>query len=97
MSAEAKKPMMAFDLCEALERFASDNTHSRDLDDRFLAAQLDGILTIARQVRNNNLGTELRKEVNAFRAKEIETEMADKRRQLDVLERDYKKAKEAAA
>lgn len=97
MPAEMKQNMTTFDLCADLERFISDNAHSRDLDDRWLADKLKTILPAAREVRNNNLSSENRATVNAFRALEIEDELTRKRNEIDVLERDLKSVKAKAA
>lgn len=44
----------------------------------------------------DRLGPGAKAQVNAFRAAEIEKELQDKRRQMEVLERDLKKLKEVA-
>jgi hypothetical protein len=96
MADEERKQMTPAGLCDAIERFMSDNARSHDLDNRWLAREMEAALAIARAVRNGGrLEPELKARVNAFRIMEIEAEMSRKRRELDVLESDLKTIKKS--
>lgn len=86
--------MNARQLADTIDRFISDNRHSRDVDMRWLASYFAPILTmLGEAISQRGLGPEMRKLVDAFRAKEIEGEMANKRRELEILERDLGRIK----
>lgn len=94
MADEERKQMTPGMLCTAIENYMSSNCHSHDLENRWLAKELEGALAIARAVRNGGrLEGDLKERVNAFRIQEIEAEMSRKRRELDVLESDLRTIK----
>ena len=75
------KPMDAFDLSQALDRFISDNRHHRGYVYRWFADSLKGTLALARHLHSigtdaKQLNKEYRAASDAFRLAEIETERA---------------------
>lgn len=97
MNAATEAPdITTHELCNALERYINRKEHSNDVDERWLAHYLTTFRAVALEVRNSRLGPGAKAQVNAFRAAEIEKELQDKRRQMEVLERDLKKLKEIA-
>lgn len=93
--AEVAHTITPYDLCTLLERFINGNSHSGDVENRWLASEMKPALEIARQVRNCRLEPENRAKVTAFRAAEIEAEIEKKRREMENLERDLKQLKVA--
>lgn len=89
-TAEAPPSITTHELCCFLDRYIDRKEHSGDVDERWLAKYLATFRAAADEVRNNRLGPGTRAQVNAFRASEIEKELAEKRRQMEVLERDLK-------
>jgi hypothetical protein len=87
---EIYQPMTVNELIRSLQRFQSDAGHG-GLASRWLAAILQPVLDAACEVGNSRLSTENQKDINAFRAVEIEKELERKRKDIDVLERDLKK------
>ena len=88
------RPMTVQELIRHLQRFQSDAGHGGPAS-RWLAAILQPVLDVACEVGNSRLSTENQKDMNAFRAVEIEAEMERKRRDLELLERDLKKVRAA--
>lgn len=98
MTDEPRKQMTVSGLCEAIERFMSDNARSNELDHRWFAKELEPIQKIALAVRGGGrLDPDLKERVNAFRVLEIEAAMSSKRRELEVLESDLKTIKKSAS
>lgn len=90
MADEQYRPMTGRQLYDALERFQTDNARSRDVDMRWLASHMDDLRLLAARVMNCQLNGDERARVKAFRAAEIEAEIAAKRDELSKLERDLK-------
>lgn len=87
---KAYQQMTARDLYDHMSRFASDNKSSRDADMRWLASKVEAWRPLVANVMNGRLDPAERTEAKAFRAAEIEKEIADKRGELARLERDLK-------
>lgn len=90
MADEADRPMTGRKLYDALARFQTDNARSHDVEMRWLASHMDDLRLLAARVMNSQLNGDERARVKAFRAAEIETEIAAKRDELAKLERDLK-------
>lgn len=88
--AEAYRPMTPRQFYDHISRFADDNGASRDPDMRWLASKVEAWRPLVANVMNSRLDPAERAEAKAFRAAEIEKEIADKRRELERLERDLK-------
>lgn len=93
---QARTRMSLANLIDTLDRFISDNSHSRDVEERWLCAVLASTLQLTREARSR-LGPENKAKVNAFRADEIEKELQAKRRETEILERDLVKLRAPAA
>jgi hypothetical protein len=94
---EAKEyqPMSVHDLIRSLQRFQSDAGRSISVESRWLCTVIQPALEAACEVGNCRLGEENRKDVNAFRAVELENEIERKRKDMEALERDLKKVRAA--
>jgi len=88
--AQQFRPMTARNLYDHISRFADDNASSRDADVRWLASKVEAWRPLVANVMNGRLDPSERAEAKAFRAAEIETEIAHKRSELARLERDLK-------
>lgn len=93
--AEAYTPMKPRQLYDHMDRFQSDNSHSSDVNCRWLSTMIDGWKATVAQVMNIRLEPENVVLVNAFRASELEKQIADKRREVERLERDLRAVKPA--
>lgn len=93
VEATAKRPMTTFTLCEEVERYVGDNVRSGNLEDRWLADHLKGVIPLLRQVRNSNLDEETRQKVKEFQALEIEEQLRVKRNEIETLERSLRKVR----
>lgn len=89
------QPMTLHDLIHALQRFQSDAGRSSSVESRWLCTVIQPALDAACEVGNGRLSEENRKDVNAFRAVELEAEIERKRKDMDELERDLKKVRAA--
>ncbi len=97
MNVAAEPPAITTnELCNFLDRYIERKESSGDVDERWLAHYLTTFRAAAREVRSSRLGPGAKAQVDAFRAAEIEKELQDKRRQIEVLERDLRKLKEVA-
>lgn len=85
------KPMTTRALYDHISRFADDNASSRDPDMRWLASKLEAWRPLVSDVMNSRLGPAERAAVTAFRAAELEKEIADKRSEIAKLERDLQR------
>jgi hypothetical protein len=84
--------MTAHQLATDVERFVSDNRHSNDLDDRWLADFLEQLaVPVIREIRNNNVGPKTREAIKRFRAKELEAELERDRDRMKKTERELEK------
>lgn len=88
-------PMTINELIRTIQRFQNDAARSSSMESRWLCTVLQPALDAACEVGNSRLCEENRKDVNAFRAVEIEKELERKRRDIDALERDLKKVRAA--
>jgi hypothetical protein len=95
MVTEEYQPMTLQDLIRALQRYQGDGVRSGGLSGRWIAARLQPLLDLAYEVSNSRLSPENQKEMNAFRAAEIEQEIERKRKDVEALERDLKKVRAA--
>ena len=95
METKEYEPMTVQELIRSLQRFKSDAGRSSSVESRWLCAIIQPALDAAVEVGNCRLSEENRKDVNAFRAVEIEGELERKRRDIDALERDLKKVRAA--
>lgn len=87
MDTEARARLTLATLIDTLDRFISDNSHSRDVEERWLCSVLAPTLQLTREA-SSRLGPENKAKVNEFRATEIEKELQAKRRETEILERD---------
>jgi hypothetical protein len=86
---EAASKMTPYQLAEDLERFIRHNDMSRDESDRWLAHfARENWLPVVREVRNNNIGPDLRAKIHEFRLREIEQERTRLQAQMDKLTRE---------
>lgn len=90
MADEQYRTMTARQLYDTLERFQTDNAGARDVDLRWLASHMDNLRLLTARVMNSRLEGDEAARVKAFRAAEIEAEIAAKRDELAKLERDLK-------
>lgn len=88
-------PMTVQELIRHLQRFQDDAGRSSSVESRWLCTVLQPVLDAACEVGNARLGPENRKDVNAFRAVELEKEIERKRKDMEALERDLKKVRAA--
>lgn len=95
VGAEEYKPTTVQELVRVLQKFVSDNESSRSVENRWLCAVLKPFYESACEVGNIRLSEENRKDVNAFRAVELEKEIDRKRKDMEALERDLKKVRAA--
>lgn len=77
-------------LYETVTAYIDDNKHSRDTCERWLCSILEGILGRLSSVLSSRLSEPDRKAVAEFRASEIASEIAAKRKEIERLERDLK-------
>ena len=94
-AAEEYRRMTVQELIRHMQRFQSDAGHSSRVEERWLCTVLQPALDAACEVGNCRLGPENTKDVNTFRAVELEKELERKRRDIDALERDLKKVRAA--
>lgn len=87
MAAE-RKSITARMLYETVTAYIDDNKHSRDVNERWLCSVLEPMLGIFSGVLNSRVPEKDRPAVAAFRAAEIEKEIAGKRKEIERLERD---------
>lgn len=87
------RPMTVQELVRHIQRFQGDCAHSRSVEERWLCTFLQPALDAACEVGDAHLNPENRASANAFRAAEIEKELDRKRRDIEALERDLKKAR----
>lgn len=85
--AEAYRPMTPRMLYDYMDRFASDNERSNDVDTRWLATKVNEFKPAVSRVMNSRLEPDERAAVNTFRAGEIELELENRRRDVNKLER----------
>jgi hypothetical protein len=95
MDAKEYQPMTMHDLIRALQRYQSDGPRSGGLHGRWIAARIQPLLDIACEAMNSRLSPENQKDINAFRAAELEQEIERKRKDMEALERDLKKVRAA--
>ena len=95
MTTEAYNPMTVTDLVRAIQRFQSDAGRSNAVESRWLCTVLQPALDAACEINSCHLSEENRKDVNAFRAVELEAEIERKRKDMEALERDLKKVRAA--
>lgn len=95
MSAEEYKSMTVNELIRSIQRFQSDAGRSSSVESRWLCTVLQPALDAACEIGNCRLSYENRKDVNAFRAVELEAEIERKRKDMEALERDLKKVRAA--
>lgn len=88
-------PMTIQELVRSLQRFQSDAGRSSSVESRWLCTVIQPALDAACEVGNCRLSEEDRKDVNAFRAVELEAEIERKRKDMEALERDLKKVRAA--
>lgn len=84
------RPMTARNLFDHMSRFVDDNVRASDVDVRWLATQIEEYRRMVARVMNDRLEGGERAQVKAFRAAEIEKDIATKRDELAKLERDLK-------
>jgi hypothetical protein len=89
--------LTTFALCNTLERFISDNEHSRDVMCRWFSSHLKITLDVARQVRNDRTDDAVKAEVAAFRLAEIAAEKQRRQREIDELDQEARKISAKAA
>lgn len=78
-------------LYDVVSDYIDCNRHSRNVNERWLCISLTPLLGVIDSVMNRSkLSEETRKLVAEFRAAEIQKEIAVKRREIEVLERDLK-------
>lgn len=92
---EEYKPITTHELIRVLQRYQSDKVRSSSVEERWLCTQIDVALKSACEVGNSRLSEENRKDVNAFRAVELERQIEQKRRDAEALERELKKVRAA--
>jgi uncharacterized small protein (DUF1192 family) len=86
-----RKTTTARMLYDTMTAYIDDHKHSRDVSERWLGSVLEPLLGTISGVMNRGSPNEAnRKAVAAFRAAEIEKEIADKRKEIERLERDLK-------
>lgn len=95
MDVEARHPMTVQALIHAIQTFSSDNERSNVVQNRWLCRFLQPLHDALCEVGNNKLSEENRKDMNAFRAVELEAEIERKRKDMEELERDLKKVRAA--
>lgn len=95
MTVEERKSMTVNELIRALQRFQGDAAHSNAVEVRWLCSVVQPALDAACEVGNSRLGPENRKDVNAFRAVELEREIDRKRKDMEALDRELKKVRAA--
>lgn len=95
MTDQIYNPMTVNELIRHMQKFQGDCTHSSSVEIRWLCEAIQSALDAACQVGNCRLSEENRKDVNAFRACEIEAELVRKRKDVEALERDLKKVRAA--
>lgn len=88
---QAYRSMTARDLYDHMSRFAHDNKGSRDVDMRWLASKIETYCPVVSAAMNDRLDSADRAEITAFRAAEIENDIAAKREEIERLERDLKR------
>lgn len=76
------------ELTDALEKYMRSNSHSNDVDERWFCEYLKPIHAIARQVVSGAMTPNNAAQRDAFRASEVRKQIDDKRRELEVLQRD---------
>lgn len=91
----AYKAITTHELISTLQRYQSDKARSSTVEERWLCTVLDAALTAACEVGNCRLSEENRKDVNAFRAVELEREIERQRKATENLERELKKVRAA--
>jgi len=85
MEAKEYNPMSLNELVRSLQRYTND---AQGLYGRWIAAILKPVIDTACEADNNRLSDENKADFEAFRASEIETEIRNKQKELDKLERD---------
>jgi hypothetical protein len=91
MATEQYRSMTPHQLVGEIERFINDNDHAHSVEGRWAASYMKSILPPLQEVRNANLSPKTRAQVNAFRALELEEELARQRRSIEQTERELKK------
>lgn len=75
-------------LYEAVTAYIDDNKHARDVNERWLCGILEPMLGLIGGVMNSRPRDIDKSAIAAFRAAEIEKEIASKRKEIERLERD---------
>jgi hypothetical protein len=97
MTSDVKEyqPMSTQELIRHIQRYQSDSAHARSVEVRWLCTILQPALDAACEVGNSRLSEQNRKDLNAFRAVELEKQIETKRKDMEALERDLKKVRAA--
>jgi hypothetical protein len=96
MEAPAQRQRMTTrDLYERVKRYIDDNEHSNDVNVRWLCTTLEPILLRIGHIMNDRAPEGDKQAIAAFRSAEIEAEIANRRKDIERLERDLQKVKAA--
>ncbi len=83
-----RKMTTARSLYETVTDYIDDNKHARDVNERWLCSLLEPMLGLISSVMNNRPRDGDKSAIAAFRAAEIEKEIAGKRKEIERLEQD---------